>query len=373
MNCTIKPSFPPLPTGCTSRVQFSADGNLILTLGSSARVWDSASGQPVTPEIKTSPGEHAVSLSPDGKLIAVIERPRDDKYGVKVFSVEREPRLVGKLEVPAADFVQFDPYSERLLVVSETGARVWNVAENRPLFKEVPLENRSGSFSSNFLCAEVSPLGDIFVTTRLMNDHCARVWHMDTGEPWAPPLVHKSRVQCIAFNKYGKYLVTGSADATARVWNTLTGQPVTVPLPHKGQVAEISVSDDYEPLSFATITDGFSDDMWWEISAEAVKGGPLRCHAGTNKFGCVAFAKSGSRIAVGNHHVHESHGNGKTGACWWLIDARTFKPLVPAMEAEWHVRQIAFSPDCRRLVVGCGWAYGGRPGCATVYEIGEGG
>jgi hypothetical protein len=107
--------------------------------------------------------------------------------------------------------------------------------------------------------------------------------------------------------------------------------------------------------------------MVWEMSADGVTGRPLRCHSGTNKFGCVAFDQRGSRLAAGHHHVQESHTDGKTGARWWLIDPKTFDPIVPAIGTDWHVREIAFSPDGHKVAAGCGWFYGG--GCVTVYDI----
>ena len=374
---TVKPCLS-MSTGCISRIQFSEDGKLILTLGDNARVWNAESGQPVTPEMGTRSVYRAASLSPDGKLIAVIDnaRPKGDRYGVKVWSVEQSPHLAAKLDVESPVFLQFDPSGDRLLVVADTGACVWGLRKGRRLFKEVALENGGFGFSGNFLCAEISPLGDIFVTTRLRNDNCARMWHMDSGEPWARPLVHKSRVQCVAFNEGGNYVVTGSADCTTRVWDTLTGEPVSGSLQHKGQVACLSLSPDLDPLRIATITDGRSTpDVLWEIFADGATGTPLRCsisrYSHCDKFGCVAFDQRGSMLAVANHHIDESHGDGKTGACWWMIDAKTFEPVVPVMQTDWHVREIAFSPDCRKVVAGCGWAYGG--GCATVYQIGENG
>jgi WD40 repeat protein len=325
----------------------------------------------VTQELKTGPGEHSASLRPDGTMVAVIDysRTKDDRYGVKIWSVEPGSQLVAKLEIQSPVFVQFTPDGNSLLVITTTGACIWKVLESRPAFDEIALKDR-------FLCAQISPLGDLFVTTRLMNDNCARMWNIDTGEPWGPPLAHKSRVQCIAFSESGAHLVTGSADSTARVWDTLTGEPVTTPLPHKGQLAHLSVSPNLDPLRIATITDGHSSaDILWEVFSDGARGTALRVSEGKrvlgDKFGCAAFDQTGRALAIGNHHLDESHGNGKLGACWWLIDANTLDPLLPAVEAEWHVRQIGFSPNCRNIVVGCGWAYNGAPGCITVYDVGQ--
>jgi WD40 repeat protein len=302
---TAQPCFPSLPTGCTSRVQFSDDGRLLLTVSDTgSRVWDAASGQPVTPPMKI----RSASLTSDFKLMAGIDDARagGDQHSVKTWSVEPAPRLIAEFEVQSPEFVQFGPLGEDLLVVSKAGACVWSLPGDRPLFKEIPLEHRSGGLSTNFLCAEISPLGDIFVTTRMMNDHCARIWSMESGEQVAPPLAHESKVQCISFSRDGMYVVTGSADNTMRVWSALSGEPVTPPLPHDGQVTQLSLSPDARRI--ATITEGFSDDYLWEIFSDRVERSPLRCSPRANKFGCVVFDPSGNQLALANHHIHESRG-----------------------------------------------------------------
>jgi hypothetical protein len=87
--------------------------------------------------MKTSPGNHAASLSPDGKLIAVIDyqRPKDDKYGVKVWSVEQNPRLASKLKVQSPVFVQFAPLGEKLLIVTEEGLAFGTYRRAAPCLK----------------------------------------------------------------------------------------------------------------------------------------------------------------------------------------------------------------------------------------------
>src|SRR5262249_23651751 len=62
---------PPLPAHSLPQVAFAPDGRRFVAASvASVRVWDAASGQPVSPEIPVRAGTSGVAFSPDGRHIA---------------------------------------------------------------------------------------------------------------------------------------------------------------------------------------------------------------------------------------------------------------------------------------------------------------
>jgi WD40 repeat protein len=134
-------------------------------LDKTARVWDAATGKPLT-----SPLEHQAQV------------------------------------VSAA----FSPDGTRVVTASlDKTARVWDAATGKPL---TSLLAHQGVVQS----AAFSPDGTRVVTAS--GDH-AQVWDAATGEPLIKPLAHRGGVQSAAFSPDGTRVVTASEDGTARVWD----------------------------------------------------------------------------------------------------------------------------------------------------------
>jgi WD40 repeat protein len=57
------------------------------------------------------------------------------------------------------------------------------------------------------------------------DDHTARVWDTETGQPESEPLRHDKSVRDAEFSPSGARIVTASDDGTARVWDLLNGSP----------------------------------------------------------------------------------------------------------------------------------------------------
>jgi hypothetical protein len=114
---------------------FSPDGRRVVTASAdySARVWDAATGAPVTPLLKPGLGLVRVAFSPDGRRVATA----GGAYDARVWDAATGESLGPPLR--HRGFVQhlaFSPDGQRLATASQDGAaRIWNLTgpDTRPL------------------------------------------------------------------------------------------------------------------------------------------------------------------------------------------------------------------------------------------------
>jgi tetratricopeptide (TPR) repeat protein len=137
--------------GEVKSAQFSPDGNRILTVSeTSARVWDAATGQPLTEPLQNNTPVLSAQFSPDGKRIVTATfgggaRVWDAQTGQQLM----EPLLHSRTPRPgefnrgsnrglvvavrsSVNFAQFSPDGKRIVTASDDGtARVWDVAPSQ--------------------------------------------------------------------------------------------------------------------------------------------------------------------------------------------------------------------------------------------------
>ena len=88
-----------------------------------------------------------------------------------------------------------------------------------------------------------SPDGKLLLTGSY--DRTARLWHVPTGQPACPPLIHPRGVRAIAFSPDGQTILTGSSDGTAQFWDVTTGKSLGRPLRHPfREVVAVAFSPD---------------------------------------------------------------------------------------------------------------------------------
>jgi WD40 repeat protein len=155
-----------LPYQGPASAAFSPDGSrLVITNNSAARVWDAATGKPLTPPLVHPHVIHGAAFSPDGS---------------------------------------------RLVTWSVDGtAQTWDTTTGEP--RSPPLVHQGEVKTAAF-----SPDGTRVVTASW--DRTARVWDAATGRPWSSVLGHPVAVEGAAFSPDGSRVVTWSVDGTARLW-----------------------------------------------------------------------------------------------------------------------------------------------------------
>ncbi len=201
----------------------SPDGRLVVKIGDpyTARVYDAATGLPVTPPLRHHNDITYVAFSPDGRRVVTTS--------------------------------------------ADQTARVWDAATGAPV--SPPLTHAS---SVGF--ADFSADGLRLVTAS--EDNSARVWDIATGELLLPPLKHDGTVTQAVFSANGERVASASLDQTARVWDADTGQALTPPLQHPWPVRQVRFSADGQRL----LVTGSSGAVWsWDLPySEGVTGELVR-------------------------------------------------------------------------------------------------
>ena len=166
----------------------SADGKRILAWGGyyngkqdTARLWDSASGAPLTPLLK-----------------------HEDWFRGAQFSRDQS----------------------RILTWSQDGtARLWDSASGAALTP--PLRHEGTVWGARF-----SPDGSRILTWS--DDGTARLWDGASGAALTPPLRHEGSVRGAQFSPDESRILTWSDDGTARLWESTTGAALTPRLSIRG-------------------------------------------------------------------------------------------------------------------------------------------
>ena len=345
---------------------FSPDGTRLVTASEdgTARVWDAATGRPITPPFQHAEGVAWAAFSPDGTRVVTASEDRTAQVWDATDGRRLTPPLSHGDDVTRA---VFSPDGTRIATASsDRSARVWDPSDGRPLTP--PLEHDGQVTGVAF-----SPDGTLLVTTS--TDGTARVWDARSGERLGPPLTHLSRVNHAAFRPDGKWIITASGDSTARVWDVGTGRAVGLPLQHVGAVLFATFSHDGTRIATAsqdnsarvwnaTTLQALGSPLWhrnWAYSAEFSTddtrlltasrdfnarvwdlrlGGsprpPLR-HGRTVP--AANFSPDGTRIVTAS--------TDRTARVW---DVATGLALGPPLEHKAGVRAATFSPDGRHVL-----------------------
>ena len=328
--------------------KFSPDGRYVVTGGdapsSKARVWDGATGQPVSPWLWNELAVGWAVFSPDGRRLLTTS-------GMQIMHPE-----------PGQTFP----------------ARVWDVATGGVLAPAVVYPARVNR-------AAFSPDGTRFVlavgnwtfggpATMVGGAGEARVFDAATGQPVTPPLAHDKPVRTAAFNLDGGRVVTASADGTARIWEVPSGKLLAT-LRHEREVCQASFSPDGRRVLTASF-DGTA--MLWDAggrpAAPPLRHGRQVHDAAFSPDGCRVLTTSLDSSAVlwdaatGQALARLPHSDGVSAASFSgdgrrvvtvsagrarLWDAATGQLLTPPLRDEnGHVTGAALDPDGRRLVLG---------------------
>ncbi|REK26402.1 MAG: WD40 repeat domain-containing protein [Planctomycetota bacterium] len=152
---------------------------------------------------------------------------------------------------------------------------------------------------------------------------------------------HEDVVASIAVSPDGSRIVSGSRDKTVRIWNGLTGEEQAVLRRHQSRVTCAEFSPDGNRIASGSIDRTLR--VW-----DANSGYELMALRGHEKgIQSVAFSPDGTLIAGGSLDQTLRVWDAATGAEVAVLD----KYANPVMAMQ-HL-SLAFSPEGRRIVVGC--------------------
>ncbi|HEV7745892.1 MAG TPA: PKD domain-containing protein [Pyrinomonadaceae bacterium] len=205
----------PTEAGPPVEINSTLAGQLVVTASAdtTARVWDSATGQTLIVLVGHTNFVHSAAFSPDGKDIVTASAD----YTARVWEVATGKTvfvLTGHTDsVYSAVFSRDGRYI--VTASADKTARLWEAATGRSV---MAISGHTGSVTS----ADFSPDGRYIVTASA--DKTARLWEVATGRSVMATNGHTDFIESAVFSPDGKFIVTASRDNTARVWDVANGR-----------------------------------------------------------------------------------------------------------------------------------------------------
>ncbi|HNQ91126.1 MAG TPA: protein kinase, partial [Verrucomicrobiota bacterium] len=303
---------------------FSPDGRRVVTgsIDGAARVWDAATGEPLTPSLLHSNWVCWVTFSPDGAQVATACKDGRGRLWNALTGACLGFELVHGAWVNS---IEFSPDGRMVVTASDDRtARIWEVAQGQAVGP--PLSHRGEVTHAVF-----SPDGTLVATAS--TDGRARLWEAATGLARGQPLVHAGSVLRVAFSPDGKTLATASWDKTARLWDVATGEAMGQPLRHQDVVRSVRFSPDGTRLATASRdkTAGV-----WDVRTQEPLSEPLRHH---HVVWAAEFSPDGRRVVTGSAD--------RTVRVWQI---RPRQALVRAWRHGMRVTSVDWSAEGRRVL-----------------------
>jgi WD40 repeat protein len=228
---------------------YSPDGSLIVTTSwdGTARVWASSTGN-VVADLQSEQGEPIdnASFSSNGQLLVTTSGTSAELWDAA--SGQRIATFTHSDWVESAAFS-----SDGTLVVTASNdhtARVWSTTTGRQLRE---LRGQADAVTSALFTAD----GKRVVTAG--EDGTVRIWDLDLGTILHG---HTDWVLKTAFSPDGRRLATASEDGTVRVWDARTGAPIRTVEPHGGPVSSVAFSADGRSLVIGVGIERGAAQIW---------------------------------------------------------------------------------------------------------------
>jgi serine/threonine protein kinase/WD40 repeat protein len=256
----------PVPTF----LELSADGRRLLMIDKARNpsVWDTTNGRLIGAHFGEAGTLSETRLSPDGQKVAVALtngwiRLWDTVSGQPLTPPFRDNSGgTANKQNAAVRQLAFSRDGRRLAIGWANGvAQICNTADGKRL-AEITAHRGPVSW------LVFSPDGHLLAT--IGEDRTVGVWDTTTGSAVIPAIRQESFFTACQFSPDGKSLATISRDRTARLWDLRTGQALLRPLRHQDQIVDLAFQADGALVTISSDSDPrFQSARVWDASGTA--------------------------------------------------------------------------------------------------------
>jgi len=311
-----------------------------------ARVWNSATGEALTPPLEHDDMICSARFSSDGFFVVTASGDQT----ARIWDVRLAATRSSLLPAPAREVLAeqgrglLPPEGQQAMAEQahwagpsfssdgawmatcwgSNAARIWNTRTSQPV--------ATLSGAGRVILLRFSPDGQRLAT--FSEDLVTRLWDVVTGTEIAKPVKHPGWIGELKFSPDGQWLAGACSDQTLRQWNVLTGQLRGEPIPQRARLQFFSFSPDGQRL----LISDFKDDMvqFFDASSSRLVGQtPQR----EGRVLHADFSPDGKRIITASED--------NTARIW---NAQTLQPLTAPLVHKGSVWWAKFSHDGHLVV-----------------------
>lgn len=357
-------------TDAVKYASFSPNGKLIVSLSfdRTVRIWDAATGMQLGDPIVVEK-EVIEEIRPDNDsstdFINHFPSIFDDPWDY--YNIEEEPQYETKVVIKRSMFnsVSFSPDCKRLVTTNDNEIRIWEVETHKQI--GLPLLGHKATVNS----AVYDSSGNFIVSAS--DDKVIILWDARTGCQMGQPLVgHKDGVYSAEFSPNGKRIVSTSRDSSIRIWDVITRRHIKTWRTILADNASYLYNGHYifasEAFAFYLIDTKSGKKCKYNAGSKiAISKDGLHVVSTDSKnirLDATIFANYGFKLikdiscksfyyAVYSHNGRSiiTISSDKLIKIW---DAKTIKLIKKFRSKNPWGRQLAISPDDRRLLVSSG-------------------
>lgn len=219
------------------------------------RLWELPEGRRVHNFIGHNSWIRALSISPNGKLMA----SGGDDRTIRLWDIEKRFRMRSVANTHADSVTALAMTSNGQTLVSgsrDKTIRLWRLPS---VTRFLTIAAHNGTVNA----LAISPNGKILASAS--DDKTVKLWNLDTGKSIRTLKGHKGAVKSLALSPNGQILASGDAEGTIRLWDMATGKLRGEINAHSSVVNSLVISPDGKTLASAA-----DSVKLWNLSTAAL-------------------------------------------------------------------------------------------------------